>query len=56
MARVLAMPLPRVSWKWAMNSAPGKSAISSPTRSRTRRGLATPVVSPSMMVCAPSSR
>jgi len=35
MAIEFAIPVPRVSWKWAMNSAPGKVDRSCPTRSRT---------------------
>ena len=50
------MPVPRVSWKCAMNFAFGQRALISPIRSRTTIGFAAPVVSPSMIVSAPSSR
>src|SRR5579859_2869494 len=54
-ASTLARPVPRVLWKCRFSGVPGNRDRNPPTRSRTRRGVAIPVVSPNETESAPSA-
>src|ERR1017187_321524 len=53
--RTLASPVPRVLWKCRLRGTSGYAERNSPTSSRTRPGVAIPVVSPNETVSAPSA-
>ncbi|CAN4045713.1 Zinc ribbon domain-containing protein, partial [Dysosmobacter welbionis] len=54
-ARVLAMPRPRVSWKWTIRSRPGYAFFTAPITARTWAGSAMPIVSHRQQVFIPAS-
>ena len=49
----LAMPVPRVSWRWATKWVPGWAVWRRVKRARMVAGVARPVVSPRAMMLTP---
>ena len=54
-ASALARPWPRVLWKWAVSSTPGRRSKARAKKSRTWAGLAMPVVSPKPISATPAA-
>ena len=54
-ASTLASPWPRVLWKWAVSSTPGRRSRAAAKNSPTWRGFAIPVVSPNATSSQPAS-